>query len=944
MSRLASSKISALVAYTGMIAAMVLAVAVMVRAQALAGPNRPPQVPEDYVVTPFGYFHPSCVVHLPEGEELLEGGRKIQKVDGSIYTVPACGYPHYTARGEMVTAESEIKPPAIDSWVLAGETMTTSSSYGEIVANWNVPSAPQSYNRQTIYFFPGLEDSNNGVSIIQPVLGWNSDFLRAWGIASWNCCPSGTVDESTPVRVNVGDHILGTVKSMCGSGTLSCPTWKITTHDQTTGGNTILNNSPSEGQTFNWAFGGVLEAYSVVQCSDYPQSKYLAFYPTLYDDNFHVVDEPNWLLQDLSSGLPPQCSYGGQTSSTSVTLAFGSFTLSVSISGNGSVASTDGSINCPGTCSQTYQADTQQTLNAWAASGWAFTGWSGGGCSGTGQCNVTMTQDQTVTASFLPLYTLNVTTSGNGSVQSSDGFINCPGVCSHVYVGNTPVTLNSEPAQGWSLNSWSGPCTGNAPTCTFSISSDTSVGATFTQDSYTLTVSTSGQGSITSTDHFINCPGTCSHTYLSLTPVTLNASPASRMELRRVEWRVHRCRSVQPEHAGQLRRQRLLHAAGQRIAVCADHAVPAGRHALQRRPDPGWNVSHLQFACAGASERLCRSVDGRRVLAQRHADSAESHAGFVSHHLARGVGAASDFDHELGRWTSEGKRGHGSGRRRCGRKCLRHQHHRSGARHRRILRSAIGSTLKFYPVTPCRVADTRSSDYPAGLGTPNLSRGVARDFPVLSSTCIPHGVTPAAYSLNLTAIPYPQPGSRLNYLEVWPTGQQPQNPVSTLNNPTGTNVANAAIVPAGTGGSITALASDDTHLAVDINGYFAISGSGGLALYPAPPCRVFDSRGAGQPFSGVLSPPIDVVHSPCSVPSSAQAYVFNATVVPSPTLSYLTLWPDGESQPGVSTLNAGDGYVTSNMAVVSNHGDGKIDAYAQGTTQLILDISSYFAP
>ncbi len=48
--------------------------------------------------------------------------------------------------------------------------------------------------------------------------------------------------------------------------------------------------------------------------------------------------------------------------------------------------------------------------------------------------------------------------------------------------------------------------------------------------------------------------------------------------------------------------------------------------------------------------------------------------------------------------------------------------------------------------------------------------------------------------------------------------------------------------------------------------------------------------------------------------------------------------------PGVSTLNAGDGRVTSNLAVVPNHGDGKVDAYAQGTTQLILDISSYFAP
>ena len=60
-------------------------------------------------------------------------------------------------------------------------------------------------------------------------------------------------------------------------------------------------------------------------------------------------------------------------------------------------------------------------------------------------------------------------------------------------------------------------------------------------------------------------------------------------------------------------------------------------------------------------------------------------------------------------------------------------------------------------------------------------------------------------------------------------------------------------------------------------------------------------------------------------------------------MAYLTLWPDTEQQPTVSTLNAFDGAITSNMAIVPSV-NGKIDAYAAGTTQLILDISSYFAP
>jgi hypothetical protein len=88
---------------------------------------------------------------------------------------------------------------------------------------------------------------------------------------------------------------------------------------------------------------------------------------------------------------------------------------------------------------------------------------------------------------------------------------------------------------------------------------------------------------------------------------------------------------------------------------------------------------------------------------------------------------------------------------------------------------------------------------------------------------------------------------------------------------------------------------------------------------------------------------VNVVAGSCQAPSSAQAYVMNATVVPVIRLQYLTLWPDGQPQPVVSTLNAYDGAVTSNMAVVPTN-DGSVNAYASDLTQLLLDISSYFGP
>ena len=245
------------------------------------------------------------------------------------------------------------------------------------------------------------------------------------------------------------------------------------------------------------------------------------------------------------------------------------------------------------------------------------------------------------------------------------------------------------------------------------------------------------------------------------------------------------------------------------------------------------------------------------------------------------------------------------------------------------------STLTFFPLPPCRVADTRSS--PGPLAGPFLAGGQSRSFPVRSSTCnVP--ATARAYSLNFTAVPQ----GPLGYITTWPTGSA-QPLVSTLNAPTGTVTANAAIVPAGSTGQIDVFATNNTDLVIDINGYFAPSGAGGLSLYNLAPCRIIDTRnpGGAPPFNGAQS--VSVAGSLCTVPAAAQAYVFGATVVPSGLLGYLTLWPQAQAQPLASTLNALDGAVTSNMAIVPT-ANGSVDAFVSNPTHLILDISAYFAP
>jgi hypothetical protein len=244
------------------------------------------------------------------------------------------------------------------------------------------------------------------------------------------------------------------------------------------------------------------------------------------------------------------------------------------------------------------------------------------------------------------------------------------------------------------------------------------------------------------------------------------------------------------------------------------------------------------------------------------------------------------------------------------------------------------SSLTFYPLAPCRVADTRNPNGP--LGGPFLQGGQERDFPVLQAKSCNIPASAQVYSLNMTALPR----GPLAYLTVWPAGQ-PQPLVSTLNAPTGTITANATTAGAGSGGDIAVFPSNDTDLVIDIDGYFAPADPNGLSLYSLAPCRVLDTRQGGGAFSGELT--VDVVGSVCAPPATAQAYVFNATVVPQGALGYLTLWPDGDQQPVVSTLNALDGIITSNMAIVPTT-NGSIDAFASGTTQLVLDISAYFAP
>jgi len=75
------------------------------------------------------------------------------------------------------------------------------------------------------------------------------------------------------------------------------------------------------------------------------------------------------------------------------------YTLSVGVSGNGTVTSSPTGISCPSVCTMNYASGTPVMLTATPMGGAVFNGW-GGACTGSGTCLLTINSIESVTAMF----------------------------------------------------------------------------------------------------------------------------------------------------------------------------------------------------------------------------------------------------------------------------------------------------------------------------------------------------------------------------------------------------------------------------------------------------------------------------------------------------------------------------------------------------------------
>ncbi|MCL6105162.1 MAG: IPT/TIG domain-containing protein [Actinobacteria bacterium] len=270
----------------------------------------------------------------------------------------------------------------------------------------------------------------------------------------------------------------------------------------------------------------------------------------------------------------------------------------------------------------------------------------------------------------------------------------------------------------------------------------------------------------------------------------------------------------------------------------------------------------------------------------------------------------------------------------------------------------------FSPITPYRICDTRvpkassilqnqcniNGSSPVGAKQTLNIKVSGYNSPYLPSGETPVPTTASAVVLNVTAIDPTTSG----YLTVWPEGLS-QPTASNLNFRAGQTVPNAVVVPLSTGSSPGEISIynfyGNTDVTVDVTGYFSTSTTG-VSFVGTAPYRACDTRdatmvGYATPCSGsplVSSTPLTLSLAGIGpIPSNAKAVVVNVTAINPTASGYITVWPEGLSQPTVSNLNFVAGEVVANSVTValSASGDISIGLY-QGSANLVVDVTGWY--
>lgn len=245
---------------------------------------------------------------------------------------------------------------------------------------------------------------------------------------------------------------------------------------------------------------------------------------------------------------------------------------------------------------------------------------------------------------------------------------------------------------------------------------------------------------------------------------------------------------------------------------------------------------------------------------------------------------------------------------------------------------------------PARVLDTRSSGSTIDAqhqAVGQIAANTSYTLPIAGRAGVPGGATSVV--LNVTAV-VPAGGG---FVTVYPCGGVPN--ASNLNFVANDVIANSVLAKLDGLGRACFFSSVNTHLLVDVSGYFL--GTDALTSLTEP-ARLMDTRIGGSTIDdlheAVGRVPANTTYElpitgRATVPGGTQTVVLNVTAVaPSFPGGFVTVWPCGQGQPNASNLNFIPNETIPNLVLAKVGIDGKVCLASSTQTDLLVDISGYF--
>jgi hypothetical protein len=268
--------------------------------------------------------------------------------------------------------------------------------------------------------------------------------------------------------------------------------------------------------------------------------------------------------------------------------------------------------------------------------------------------------------------------------------------------------------------------------------------------------------------------------------------------------------------------------------------------------------------------------------------------------------------------------------------------------------------LQYYPLAyPIRLLDTRSGQpacYAPGEGFTGYETIKTQPAQV---TCQGLTIPSSAAAIVGTATVMNTPAQ--GNLRLYPAGEQLAE-VSNVNFAPGKAVSNSFTVKLGIGGAFNMYSYSPSDVIIDVTGYYAPPGTGGLYYHQLPkPIRILETRPEyncsdcgydkpGVPLSANsvrLQQAGNISYLGVTIPSSAKAITGNATVVNTVTNAVtgkIKLYPgDMPDSTVTESINYVAGQVVPNAFAVRLDSAGQFKIHTTAATHVLIDVTGYYS-